>query len=364
MSTETCRVDRPNRTGSDSSGAETTELRARFKSILESRSIDHPVHYHLDRRIGLGRQGVVFRAFRTGARRCETRHAVKVFDPALYTTAEEYWEDMGRISAQVADLHMNRSPNLAGCDFYEESGGIGYVQMELIDGINLHQLLEQCPGPVRTAGRSDPPPGALFNYFEGRPVVQPGVVVYIMRQILAGLETLHSTRYLHCDLKPANLMVDAQGYVRVIDFGRAHRVEESSCRLLGTPSYAAPETHRGGPVTVQSDLYAVGLVGLELLRGRRFIIRGQTARERLLALKLELLNRLESMVPPYVRCNGELMSILARFLDPDPSRRFGDARSAESGAEGLAMVHRQLTRMDIDSDYRRVLAAQIGARPA
>ena len=313
----------------------------------------------LEHRIGHGRQGVVFKGVRHGARSCRTCHALKLFDPAIYESPDEYWSDMGRISTQVADLHMNQSPHLLGCDFYEEESSIGYIQMELIEGVNLHELLD--PRLVANRLRTPKGPGPLFNVFEGRPVIQPGVVVYIMRQMLEGIEALHSAGYLHCDVKPANVMIDSRGYIRIIDLGRAVRVNEGHGRLLGTPRYSAPEVHRGAPVTVKSDVYGVGIVGLELLRGAQWTSARKLSITRLLELKENLANRLESLLPPYVCCNHELMAILRRLLDPDPAGRFADARTAEAGAEGLAVVHKQLTRMDIDSDYRRVLADVTGS---
>ena len=174
--------------------------------------------------------------------------------------------------------------------------------------------------------------------------------------MLSGLETLNAARYLHCDIKLSNAMIDPLGYVKLIDFGRAVTMNERTNPLIGTPLYMAPEVHERKPATVQSDIYAVGLVGLELLRGQRLTTDRSATENELLKLKLTLPQQLESLLPPYVRVNRQLVHILQRFLHPDPSRRFVDAQSAESGANGLAMVHKQLTQMEIDSDYRRDLA--------
>ena len=62
------------------------------------------------------------------------------------------------------------------------------------------------------------------------------------------------------------------------------------------------------------------------------------------------------MLPAYVTRNERFMQILRRFLDPDPAKRYDDARKAESYGEGLAIVHKQLTQLNIDSEYRRDLA--------
>lgn len=320
-----------------------------FHDILEQCKVETPVPYQLSKEIGRGRQGIVFQATRLGSRRCETVHAIKIFDPLIYASAEDYWCDMGRISRQVARLHAQRSPQLVSCDFYEETKKIGFVQMEMIHGLNLDTFLRS--GRHHTRGRND----VFFNLHEGHLCVQPGIVVYIMRQMLAGLETLHSAGYLHCDIKPSNVMIDPLGYVRIIDLGRAQEIADESPPRIGTPHYAAPELLRGGVASVQSDIYGVGMVGLELLTGQKIFPERRPTRSSLEHRKQQLLNHLRRTLPPYVSCNEELVSIMERFLAPEPEDRFASAASAEICGGGLATVHKQLTRMDIDSDYRRDL---------
>lgn len=336
------------------------QLIENFQSILRTHAIFYPVAYRFHRQIGEGRQGVVFLAERQGSRGCITQHAVKIFDPGLYSSVKKYWTDMGRIAAQVSRLHSARSPNLIDCDIYEETNGIGYIQMEMIEGMNLRAFLKLCKQRYLNrnwhSARANKRVQTILNLYDNKLCIQPGVAVYVMRQMLSGLETLNAARYLHCDIKLSNAMIDPLGYVKLIDFGRAVMMDEPTNHLIGTPLYMAPEVHGRRPAIVQSDIYAVGLVGLELLRGQRLSTDRSATEDELLKLKLTLPQRLESLLPPYVRVNQQLVHILQRFLHPDPGQRFADAQSAESGANGLAMVHKQLTQMEIDSDYRRDLA--------
>lgn len=339
------------------------QLTDNFRSILEANAIYYPVAYRLNRRIGEGQQGVVFHAQRQGARGCFTKHAVKIFDPSVYSSVKKYWTDMGRIAAQISRLQSSHSPQLVDCDIYEETNGIGYIQMELIDGMNLREFLSSRHLNIAQSQSSAREWAqilkVLFNFHDNTLCIQPGVAVYIMRQLLAGLETLHSARYLHCDVKPMNMMIDPLGYVKIIDFGRANFVNEKTTILLGTPAYMAPEVHERKGTSIQSDLYSVGLVGLELLRGKPLVDPKNVTDSEWIRLKSELPDRLPGLVPPYVRRNDQLVAILKRMLHPDPTQRFQDARSAETTTEGLGLVHRQLTRLDIDSDYRRDLATYL-----
>lgn len=336
------------------------QLMDQFHSIVASQSIYYPVAYRFQDRIGSGQQGVVFHARRHGSRGCVTEHAVKVFDPGIYPSVKKYWTDMGRIAAQVSKLQAVRSPNLVDCDIYEETNGIGFVQMELIQGMTLLQLLDpEVMEAVRmkcSLAEWESLTKIIFNRFQHRWCIQPGVAIHIMRQMLAGLETLHASNYLHCDIKPSNIMIDPLGYVKIIDFGRANLIHEKSSILVGTPMFMAPEIHDRAPASIQSDLYSVGLVGLFLMTGRVLCPGGGVTEQQLKEVKSCLPHELPGMLPAYVTRNERFMQILRRFLDPDPAKRYDDARKAESYGEGLAIVHKQLTQLNIDSEYRRDLA--------
>ncbi|HIE11554.1 MAG TPA: hypothetical protein EYP62_08065 [Kiritimatiellae bacterium] len=261
-------------------------LKENYRNLVEQQAIYYPVAYRFARELGRGRQGIVFLGLRQGSRGCITRHAIKLFDPCIYRSPKEYWTDMGRIAAQTSILQTIRSPNLVARDVYEETDGIGYVQMEAIPGFDLRFLLgsrhlepvHQKSSPEEWSRFTD----VIFRLGGVRPAVQPGVALYIMRQVLRGLETLHELGFLHCDVKPSNIMIDRLGYVKLIDYGRAIRIGERPMFLLGSPVYMAPEIHRREEFVVQSDIYSVGIVGLEMLTGHSLIERGRCSEAELL----------------------------------------------------------------------------------
>lgn len=334
-------------------------LVSNYRAILQARAIYYPVAYRFIKELGRGRQGVVFLGLRQGARGSVTRHAIKVFDPGIYPNAKKYWTDMGRIAAQTSKLQTLNSPNLVAPDIYEEYNGIGYVQMERVDGVGLRYLLDgQHLERVKansTAKEWSTFTDALFRLENGRLSIQPGVAIYIMRRVLRALETLHDLGFVHCDVKPSNIMIDRLGYVKLIDYGRANFINERLSFLLGTPLFMAPEMHRRESALTQSDLFSVGLVGLEMLRGEPLMKSRSFSESDLLHLKMTVSSQLRQLLPAHVSRNEQFVQVMRRFLDPDPRKRFSSAQEAESGAGGLILVHKQLALLGQDTEYGREL---------
>jgi len=259
--------------GSPGGGIGSQQLAANYRAILAERAIYYPVAYRFPRELGRGRQGIVYLGLRQGARGCVTRHAIKIFDPSIYSSAKKYWTDMGRIAAQTSKLQLVQNPSLVAPEIYEESNGIGYLQMEVVDGLSLRELLDGSHMEQVRARSTDEEwarfNDVIFRQENGKIMIQPGIALYILRQVLRGLETLHEMGFIHSDVKPANIMIDRLGYVKLIDYGRAMLANEKITLLLGTPVYMAPEAHEERVARTYSDIYSLGLVGLEMLRGER-----------------------------------------------------------------------------------------------
>src|SRR5438552_9278553 len=138
-------------------------------------------------------------------------------------------------------------PNV--CRVYDvgEVDGQTFFTMEYVDGEDLASLLRRI--------------GRLPN----------DKAVEIARQLCAGLAAAHTKGVLHRDLKPANIMLDGRGRAKITDFGLAVGVEDDKggAEVSGTPAYMAPEQLAGRGASVQSDIYALGLVLYEVFTGRK-----------------------------------------------------------------------------------------------
>ncbi len=202
-------------------------------TVLEER-------YRITGRVGRGGMGEVYRA---DDLKLGQTVALKFLPEGLEADADR----LQRLLGEVRTARQVTHPNV--CRVYDigETDGLHFLSMEYVDGEDLSSLL-------RRVGRLP----------EER-------AVRVARQICAGLAAAHERGILHRDLKPANIMLDGRGQVRITDFGLASLAHEIGAGDIatGTPAYMAPEQARGEAVTVQSDLYSLGLVLYEVYTGKR-----------------------------------------------------------------------------------------------
>lgn len=103
----------------------------------------------------------------------------------------------------------------------------------------------------------------IMELFDGRPLefVKPPTLlgqVDVFIQTAKALDALHALGYVHCDLKPNNILLNDKGDVKVIDLGQAAKFGTVKKRIQGTPDYIAPEQVNCGPVTVRTDIFNLG----------------------------------------------------------------------------------------------------------
>ena len=89
-------------------------------------------------------------------------------------------------------------------------------------------------------------------------LLPPGQLIDVFTQVARGLSALHHLRFVHCDMKPHNILVSPDGQVKVIDFGQCCKIGTVKERVQGTPDFIAPEQVRLKPVTPQTDIYCFG----------------------------------------------------------------------------------------------------------
>ena len=123
---------------------------------------------------------------------------------------------------------------------------------------NLYLVLEHCSG------------GDLEHHLDEREVFDVELAKFFAAEILLALEYLHSKKILYRDLKPGNILVDADGHIKLADFGLAKDNMGSRCctyTFCGSPAYLPPEMFGKEGITFQSDVYQLGTILYEMLVG-------------------------------------------------------------------------------------------------
>ncbi|MDZ7631349.1 MAG: serine/threonine-protein kinase [Gemmatimonadaceae bacterium] len=198
-------------------------------------------NYRVISRLGEGGMGTVYRATDT---MLDRDVALKVLRPELARQAAL----VERFRAEAVALARLRHEHIAALYGLDRQGDELVMVMEFVSGETLESRLTRL-GPM--------------PWQETIP---------IMRGVLAALGHAHVRGVVHRDIKPANVMVDADGTVKVMDFGIARLMGENRQTragvAIGTPTYMAPEQLRGEDVDGRTDLYAAGALLFELLTGR------------------------------------------------------------------------------------------------
>jgi eukaryotic-like serine/threonine-protein kinase len=196
--------------------------------------------YELEELVGSGGMSSVYRAH---DRLLERTVALKILHEQ-FTRDDDYVERFRREARAVAQL---AHPNIVTVIDRGEQDGRQFIVFEYVDGMNLKELMTR-EGPL-----------------------SPREAIELALQVARGLSFAHESGLVHRDVKPQNVLLDADGRAKVTDFGIAHAVDVDGMTItgtiMGTSNYIAPEQARGQPVDEQTDVYSLGCVLYELLAG-------------------------------------------------------------------------------------------------
>jgi eukaryotic-like serine/threonine-protein kinase len=270
-------------------------------------------HYQITAALGAGGMGEVYRATDMTLGR---EVAIKVLPADVASDPER----LARFRREARVLASLNHPNIAAIHGFEEVDGTAFLTLELVEGEDLAERLRR--GPVPT-----------------------GEAIEIAKQVAEALEAAHERGVIHRDLKPANIKVTPAGMVKVLDFGLAKawagddsgehplrspslsptfaRDETAAGVILGTAAYMSPEQARGRVVDRRADIWAFGVVVVEMLTGRG-LFHGETITDVIAAVVTAEpdLSTLPPDTPSAVR------RLLRRCLQKDPRVRLPDIGSA------------------------------------
>jgi len=275
---------------------------------MPAAGLDTPIGpYRLIGELGHGGMGVVYRAERIGGISGH-RVALKVVKRGMDTD-----EILGRFRREREILAQLKHPNITRLiDGGATESGQAWFAMELVDGVPITQWCD--------AHRST-----------------PAERIALFRTVCAAVQHAHRNLVVHRDLKPSNILVDAEGQVKLLDFGiakllgDASEAQTQSQFKLFTPEYAAPEQNAGAAVTTATDIYQLGLVLRELLCGQRMQRSADGSALRLAAAygrgdpeQIAAIAAARSMPPAALHkvLRGDLDKIVQQALSDEPARRY------------------------------------------
>jgi eukaryotic-like serine/threonine-protein kinase len=250
--------------------------------------------YEVEGVLGTGGMGCIYRVCNVISGRTE---AMKVLQADL--SAEP--ELAARFRAEICTLAGLYHPNIAQLHTAIQYGNEQLMIMEFVEGCTLHQLAQQAP-------------------------LLPITVTGYIQQVLSALSYAHSRGVVHCDVKPANIMVAPQGTVKLMDFGIARLKAKdefgSPGAACGSPRYMSPEQACGSDIIDErSDIYSLGITLYKLLTGQLPFDDEPTH---------VLLHRQVNETPrPPIELNPQLSKSLSdlvmKALEKDPAQRFQTA---------------------------------------
>ena len=281
--------------------------------------------YRILQRVGAGGMGEVYLALDT---RLERQVALK-FLPA-HTAADEMLVRRFQLEARTASA-LNH-PNILTIFDVGKIDGEHFIASEFVEGTTLRSRMRR----------------GLLEYPEA---------LEIVTQAASALVAAHSAGVIHRDLKPTNIMIRPDGYVKVIDFGLAKltrqadgtRREEANTRpgtMVGTVDYMSPEQARGEDVDPRTDLWSLGIILYEMMAGHR-PFDGRTDHH----VIIEILEKEAPPLGPPGSLPAEIESILAGCLQKDRSKRYATA------ADLLADLREARRALNLSTGSRRTAIA-------
>ena len=257
--------------------------------------------FEILRCLGRGGMGVVYQARQKSLDRIV---ALKILAPGRERDPQ-FAERFAREAKTLAQLNH---PNIVTIHDFGETGGMYYLSMEFVDGVNVRHLLR--------GGR-----------------LAPSEALAIVPSICEALQYAHAHGIVHRDIKPENILVDKQGRVKIADFGIARLMGAGAVppagaeggtasnltarHRLGTPNYMAPEQARNpSEVDHRADIYSMGVVFYEMLTG-------------------ELPK--DNLTPPshQVRIDVRIDEIVLRALERQPELRYQQASEVKTALETI-----------------------------
>ena len=261
--------------------------------------------YLLLSRLAIGGMGEVWQTLdeKTGE-----RLALKILRPEL--AGKKLF--LSRLQIEAYNASRVHHPNLAEVHASGEDAGLGWISMELVDGVSLTEILDQ------------------------EHTLETDFLLSVLYQTADALSAVHGAGIVHRDIKPGNIMVTPTGEVKLTDFGISKAPGQVNLTqagmVMGTAQYLPPEQAMGQPATPAGDLYALGVIAYEALAGKR-----PFSGDKPVDIAFAHVNKPVPALPDSVA--PSLRELVMQLLEKEPQKRL---TSADALMQRLAEVQQAL----------------------
>ena len=259
----------------------------------------HLGNYEVIATLGKGGMGQVYLAL-------DTRLGRKVALKLLPFSQTRDPNHVQRLEQEARTASALNHPNIVTIHEIGEADSIHFMATEYVEGETLRERMANAELSVRE-------------------------IVALAVQIASALRAAHRAGIVHRDIKPENIMLRSDAVVKVLDFGLAKltgAAEVESGLIMGTTPYMSPEQARGETVDARTDVWSLGVVVYEMIKGT-VPFTGETHRQTVTSILQDELPTLDSEVP------DELQQLVAKALTKDRSERYDDASSMENELKSL-----------------------------
>jgi adenylate cyclase len=284
-------------------------------------------HYHIVGRLGAGGMGEVYRASDAKLGR---EVALKVLPPDMASDPER----LARFQREARAVAALNHPHIVTIFSVEESEGVHFLTMELVEGMSLERCITEGGMPVER-------------------------IVEIAGALAGALAAAHEKGIMHRDLKPANVMVANDGRVKILDFGLAKDVSADTHSgatmtsagqtevgvVMGTPAYMSPEQVSGRALDPRTDIFSLGVVLHQMATGKQ-PFHGNSSAELISAILRDTPTPVTEVRPDLP---SDLGRIIRRCLEKDPSHRVQTARDVANEFRDLARQSSQKISLSTSS---------------
>ena len=254
--------------------------------------------YRVESFLGKGGMAEVYKVW-------DQKRSVYLAMKILHANLAEDIVFLRRFKREAQTLSKLQHPNIVRFYGTEQDGDLVYMLMDYVEGTTLRKEIFQAKGPLAMEW-----------------------ILEIMKSVCAALDYAHKSGFVHCDAKPANIMIHKNGAVYVSDFGIARMTEASTATMVGagTPAYMAPEQARGETPVPQTDIYSLGVVLFEMLTGGERPFTGESAKTTGSTSEKVRWEQIRLPAPPPSKFNSSIAQsideIVLKCLEKSPVARY------------------------------------------